>query len=169
MLSAYVLDLVVFEDVRNHAGVYAAHAYGGFMAHMMAVCEELKIPYQGFWVKTIKKFITGSGNAGKQDVINALQNKGYRPIDDNEADAIALLLLAESELAKGNKAMNTENIVGNINIYSASLGLLSREVKNRKRKYRENIPKIFAGPFEYSQVTGKYIAAFRYRQNFLQG
>jgi Holliday junction resolvasome RuvABC endonuclease subunit len=169
MLEKYSVAQVAFEDVRAHAGVFAAHVYGGFMAELASVCEELKIPYRGFGVKTIKKFITGSGNASKQDVINALQNKGYRPIDDNEADALALLLLAESELIKGNKTMNRTSQDQRTNIYSASLGLARREVKNHKRKYRENIPKLFAGPFKYSQVTGKYIAAFRYRQNFLRG
>ena len=33
------LDWVVFEEVRKHAGVDAAHAYGGFMAHLTAWCE----------------------------------------------------------------------------------------------------------------------------------
>jgi Holliday junction resolvasome RuvABC endonuclease subunit len=169
MLRKHGVDQVVFEDVRAHAGVFAAHVYGGFMAELASVCEELHVLYQGFGVKTIKKFITGSGNAGKQDIINALQNKGYRPIDDNEADALALLLLAESELTKENKTMNSGCKNKRTNIYSASLGLAGHEVKNRKRKYRANIPKMFTGPFEYSQIAGKYIAAFRYRQNFLQG
>jgi Holliday junction resolvasome RuvABC endonuclease subunit len=42
-------------------------------------------------VGTIKKHITGKGNASKQAVIKAVEAKWYRPQDDNEADAIALL------------------------------------------------------------------------------
>ena len=53
------LDWVVFEEVRKHAGVDAAHAYGGFMAHLTAWCEHHQIPYQGVPVGTIKKHATG--------------------------------------------------------------------------------------------------------------
>jgi Holliday junction resolvasome RuvABC endonuclease subunit len=85
------INVVFFEEVRNHAGVDAAHAYGGFMAHLTAWCEHHNIPYQGVPVGTIKKHATGKGNAGKDDMIAAMQRKGYTPADDNEADALALL------------------------------------------------------------------------------
>ena len=45
-------------------------------------------------VGTIKRFITGKGNADKAVVIAAVQAKGFAPADDNEADAIAILLWA---------------------------------------------------------------------------
>jgi len=92
------LDAVYFEEVRRHAGVDAAHAYGGFMAHLTAWCEHHQIPYQGVPVGTIKKHATGKGNAGKADMIAAMQARGHQPVDDNEADALALLYLA---LAQG--------------------------------------------------------------------
>ncbi len=84
-------DAVYFEEVRRHIGTDAAHKYGGFMDQLTAWGEHHKIPYQGVPVGTIKKHITGKGNANKQDVINAVKAKGFNPIDDNEADAIALL------------------------------------------------------------------------------
>ena len=85
------LDAVYFEEVRRHAGVDAAHAYGGFMAHLTAWCEHHQIPYQGVPVGTIKKHATGKGNASKDEMIAAMRAKGFRPEDDNEADALALL------------------------------------------------------------------------------
>lgn len=85
------LDTVYFEEVRRHAGVDAAHAYGGFMAHLTAWCEHHQIPYQGVPVGTIKKHATGKGNAGKEDMVVAMRAKGFQPVDDNEADALALL------------------------------------------------------------------------------
>ena len=88
------LDAVHFEEVRRHCGVDAAHAYGGFLAHLTAWCERQKIPYQGIPVGTIKKFITGKGNASKDQVIAAVKALGHSPTDDNEADALALLHLA---------------------------------------------------------------------------
>ena len=88
------IDLVVYEEVRNHKGVDAAHIYGGFMAHLTAWCEHHQIPYQGVPVGTIKKHATGKGNAGKGDVIASVTARGHAPVDDNEADALALLYWA---------------------------------------------------------------------------
>lgn len=85
------INAVYFEEVRRHAGVDAAHAYGGFMGQLTAWCEHQNIPYQGVPVGTIKKHATGKGNAGKDDVIAAARLRGHSPADDNEADALALL------------------------------------------------------------------------------
>lgn len=85
-------DCVYFEAVRAHAGVDAAHAYGGYLATLMSWCERHCIPYEGVGVGTIKKHATGKGNASKADMIDAMIRQGYFPKDDNEADALALLL-----------------------------------------------------------------------------
>ena len=87
---------VVFEEVRRHAGTDAAHVYGGFLATLTSWCEEYEVPYQGVPVGTIKRFATGRGNADKAAVIAAMQARGFHPADDNEADALALLLWATS-------------------------------------------------------------------------
>jgi Holliday junction resolvasome RuvABC endonuclease subunit len=87
------IDLVVFEEVRRHVGVDAAHAYGGFMGQLTAWCEHHQIPYQGVPVGTIKKHATGKGNASKEEMVASVQARGHQPADDNEADAIALLIL----------------------------------------------------------------------------
>ena len=42
-------------------------------------------------VGTIKRHVTGKGNADKQAVIEAVRKLGFAPADDNEADALALL------------------------------------------------------------------------------
>ena len=93
------INQIYFEEVRRHLGVDAAHAYGGFLAHLSAWCEDNKIPYLGIPVGTIKKHLTGKGNANKQAMINAVKDLGFNPIDDNEADALALLDL----IIKGGK------------------------------------------------------------------
>jgi Holliday junction resolvasome RuvABC endonuclease subunit len=85
------LTEVYFEEVRRHLGVDAAHVYGGFLATLTAWCERESIPYQGVSVSTIKQHVTGKGNASKQDVMLSIRAKGYKPQDDNEADALALL------------------------------------------------------------------------------
>jgi crossover junction endodeoxyribonuclease RuvC len=82
---------VYFEEVVAHRGVAAAHAYGGFFAHLTAWAEATKAPYRGVPVSTIKRHVTGRGNADKDAVIAAVRALGFDPADDNEADALALL------------------------------------------------------------------------------
>lgn len=87
-------EVIFFEEVRGHRGLDAAHIYGGFIAILTSWCEKYRIEYCGLPVKTIKKNITGTGNANKDEVIQVLRKKGFYPRDSNEADAIALLLSA---------------------------------------------------------------------------
>ncbi|CDP51764.1 hypothetical protein [Devosia sp. DBB001] len=88
------LASIYFEEVRRHIGTDAAHLYGGFLATLTSWCEREGVAYQGVPVGTIKRFATGKGNAGKEAVLAAMRERGFRPADDNEADAIAILLWA---------------------------------------------------------------------------
>ena len=90
------LNGVYFEEVRRHLGTDASHVYGGFLGTLASWCERNFVPYQGVPVGTIKKYITGKGNASKQMVIDAVNARGYRITDHNEADAMALLLYVKS-------------------------------------------------------------------------
>ena len=83
-----------FEEVRRHAGTDAAHVYGGLMATLTAWAELRGVPYQGVPVGTIKRHATARGNADKAAMIAAVLARGFSPADDNEADAIAILLWA---------------------------------------------------------------------------
>lgn len=88
------IDAVYFEEVRRHIGTDASHVYGGLLATLTAWCEAHGIPYQGVPVGTWKRHACGKGNADKQAVIIAMRARGFEPDDDNEADAIAILLWA---------------------------------------------------------------------------
>jgi crossover junction endodeoxyribonuclease RuvC len=96
-MESFNFDMVVFEEVRRHAGTTAAHVYGGFMACLTEWCETNSIPYSGVSVGAIKKFATGKGNANKDAMIEAARSWGYEPVDDNEADALAILHLTMTE------------------------------------------------------------------------
>jgi len=87
-------EAVYFEEVRRHAATDAAHVFGGLLATLTAWCEERCIPYQGVPVGTWKRHACGKGNASKDDVVAAIRERGFNPTDDNEADAIAILLWA---------------------------------------------------------------------------
>ena len=95
------IDQVVFEEVRRHVGVDAAHAYGGFMGELTAWCEHHQIPHQGIPVGMIKKHATDKGNASKDKMVASVRACGHSPADDNEADAIALPYLAREMAAEG--------------------------------------------------------------------
>lgn len=87
------VTVIYFEEVRRHIGTTAAHVYGGFLAMLKAWCVDNAVSYQSVPVGEIKKFWTGKGNAKKDEMIAEARRRGYDPCDDNEADAIAILVL----------------------------------------------------------------------------
>lgn len=94
------IDMVVFEEVRRHAGTDAAHVYGGLMATLTAWCEEREIPYEAIPIGTWKKFLTGKGNASKEIVKAAVEVLGYTVANFDEADAVGVLLCKREELGE---------------------------------------------------------------------
>jgi len=91
----YNIEKVFYEQVYGHTGIQASHVYGGFLYHMAAVCDDFKIPMYGICVGTIKKSVTGNGHASKDEVIQSVMKLNINPIDDNEADAVAIALTAK--------------------------------------------------------------------------
>ena len=88
------ITAIHFEEVRRHVGTDAAHVFGGLLATLTAWAETAGIAYQGVPVGTIKRHATGKGNADKSAMMAAARARGFSPTDDNEADAIAILLWA---------------------------------------------------------------------------
>ena len=91
------ITAIWYEEVRRHAGTDAAHVFGGLMATLTAWAERRGVPYEGVPVGTWKRNLCGKGNATKEAVIEAVKARGFAPADDNEADALALLLWAISQ------------------------------------------------------------------------
>ncbi len=91
--AADPVTYVVFEEVRRHKGVDAAHAYGGFLAHLGTWCEGLGVAMEPLPVGAVKKFWCGKGNADKDAMIAEAKRRGFDPVDDNEADALAMLVM----------------------------------------------------------------------------
>ena len=61
-------------------------------------CIENGIEYKGYSASEIKTHATGKGNANKAQVIEAARERlGYQGNDDNEADALWLLSLANNQ------------------------------------------------------------------------
>ena len=97
-----VLELVVYEAAHHRGG--AATAVGvGMSSHVLAFCARHGIEHQPVHTATIKKFATGNGRGDKAAMIAAVQRRGWaahvvEPLDDNHADALALLHYALEEL-----------------------------------------------------------------------
>lgn len=100
-------DIVFFEEIRRHLGIDAAHCYGGFLSHLQVYCDKQdpKIPYGGITVADVKRIATGKGRADKKQMVEAVKTMGYEVKDDNQADAICILLHALKNIVKG-----TENV-----------------------------------------------------------
>ena len=96
---------IYFEEVRRHIGTDAAHVYGAYMGALMQWCEKHEIPYQSVPVGTIKRAATGKGNASKEMMIAAAKEKGFDVADDNQADAIHLLLHVLDKIKTGCEVM----------------------------------------------------------------
>lgn len=122
------IETVYYEDAPFTTGrdASAPRIYGGFEATLTRWCEHHGISYQGVNVSTIKKFITGNGNAPKTEgakekrnakakknkrslytgmtVAEGLATLGLAPKDHNEADATALLLLGLDRINQKRRA-----------------------------------------------------------------
>ncbi len=93
---------VFYEEVRRHKSVDSSHAYGGYVATISSVCEELFVPYEAIPVGTVKKRATGVGNCSKGDMVEAaFRSFGMVGEDDNQADAIWILAVGLEELGYG--------------------------------------------------------------------
>lgn len=88
------IHAVYYEDVKQHDGTLAAHIYGGFLAMLEAWCAANNVSLKPVGVGTVKKHWTGKGNADKPMMIATAKAKGFHPVDDNHADALAILSLA---------------------------------------------------------------------------
>ena len=93
------LEVIVFErpggrfknDIMSHSSLNT-------VIQMFAI--DNNIEYRAYSPGEIKKHATGKGNSNKQQMIAAAQTKyGYQGTDDNEADAICLLNLAQFDMS----------------------------------------------------------------------
>lgn len=85
------IHVAYYEDVKRHAGTQAAHAYGAFESHLQVFCDVNRIRLESVGVGQIKKHWTGRGNADKDAMVAEARRRGFKPADDNAADALAIM------------------------------------------------------------------------------
>lgn len=91
LITRHQVHAIAYEDVKRHAGTDAAHAYGAFLCLVQMAADSHRATLMPVGVGTIKKHWTGKGNADKDAMIAQAKARGYRPADDNSADALAIL------------------------------------------------------------------------------
>ena len=100
MIKNNDIGVIVYEQPHQRGG--ASTTVGvGLVAVLMAVCAELGVEHQAVHTAKLKKFATGKGNASKEDMLKSIEAMGVKDafcelIDDNEVDAVALLLYSEA-------------------------------------------------------------------------
>lgn len=91
--------LVVYEQT-HHRGGAATEVAAGFATRVQEICAANGIQHTTVHSQTLKKWTTGRGNANKAAMVVAVTNRWRLVVDDNEADAIALLHYALTELGQ---------------------------------------------------------------------
>jgi Holliday junction resolvasome RuvABC endonuclease subunit len=103
-LRMYTPDYVVYENIQFSRNVQAGHCAGMWRGLLNAACQSCIVKAIGVPVGTWKLHLCGKGHGKckkpeKGDTfeyqpIIALRERGYAVTDDNEADAIGILLYA---------------------------------------------------------------------------
>ena len=91
-------DVIVYEQAHHRGG--PATAVGvGMVTTLQTFAAKHDIELLSCHTGTLKKFATGKGNAGKQDMADACAKQlGHTPDTDDEVDAIWLLEWAHNEM-----------------------------------------------------------------------
>lgn len=91
-IKDYGILRIVAEDINVNNHFRDMRKLSEFRGILLEICDELNLPEPEFInVASLKKWATGNGKAGKQNMIQACVDKyRYTPIDDNAADACHL-------------------------------------------------------------------------------
>lgn len=96
-------DLVLFEQA-HHRGGAATELAVGMTTRIMEWAAARGADYKACHSATLKRVVTGRGNADKAEMMAAVQAKldmDYAPEDDNEADALALVIFYRAGMPEG--------------------------------------------------------------------
>lgn len=90
--------LIVYE-APHHRGGAATEVAAGFATRVQEIAARFSLDHTAVHTATLKKRTTGKGNAKKPEMLAAVRERfGYQGVDEDEADALALLAYASTEL-----------------------------------------------------------------------
>ena len=89
------ISLIAYELPIGESTSQIQKAYShGYVAIIQLFCAEHGLGSRGIYSGTLKKFVTGRGNASKDEMIAAIKARGFNPQSHDEADAIGIALWA---------------------------------------------------------------------------
>lgn len=93
--AAETPDLVVLEDYAFHGRNAHSHELGELGGVVRLALHHHSIPWLAVVPSSLKKYSTGKGNAGKEEVLaSAIRRLGYEGHSHDEADALWLRAMA---------------------------------------------------------------------------
>lgn len=98
LCNELVLPQVIVYESPHHRGGAATEVAYGFLTEVKTRAATQSIELMPVHSQTLKKAMTGSGNASKAAMTAEAKKRGFNPQDDNEADACLLLEYAKGEL-----------------------------------------------------------------------
>jgi Holliday junction resolvasome RuvABC endonuclease subunit len=89
-------DFAIYEKpIIVHKSSAAAEVAHGFATRLQEICAQRGVEHETIAATSLKKAITGRGNAEKPEMMQAaFERWNKRPSDDNEGDALCLLTYA---------------------------------------------------------------------------
>lgn len=96
--SAYPDLTIVAYEMPHQRGGAASEVLLGCATTVQSWCAEHSLQHVSVHSATLKKSATGKGNASKEEMVAAAKAKGWKPANDDEADALHLLDYALKEL-----------------------------------------------------------------------
>lgn len=101
-ITVHAPRLIVYEAPLITGGmthVQTVFRLFGLAAHTVEMAHIREVRCERANNASVKKFVTDNGRAKKPEVMDAIRARGWSPDDENEADALAVLLWAESKWA----------------------------------------------------------------------
>jgi Holliday junction resolvasome RuvABC endonuclease subunit len=100
MMDDCMVNFIVYEQA-HHRGGAATEIGVNLTGRVQEIAAEGEIEFAAVHTSTLKKWATGAGNADKTKMITAAQKYlGRPPLDDNEADAVLMGLMAWEEYGR---------------------------------------------------------------------
>jgi hypothetical protein len=90
-------EVIAYEQPHHRGGAATELAYG-FLTEVKTRAAAQSIELMPVHSQTLKKWATGSGRAGKPEMVAEAKRRGFDPSDDNHADACLLYEYAKAEL-----------------------------------------------------------------------
>lgn len=101
-VTVHAPRLIVFEApliTAQQTNVQTVMRLFGLSSHTIEIAYAREIRCERANNASVKKFVTDNGRAKKPQVMDAIRARGWEPENDNVADALAVLLWAESKWA----------------------------------------------------------------------